>query len=110
MLISGLKVPYWCVSKVDHFEWEKNNAKFLKFVILLIFRNSRWWEKVGKLSQFEVLLNKMETPPWGGGGVSEISGNKEKNAEISGNKEKPPKLGAIKKNRRIKDARRRREF
>ena len=30
----------------------------------------------------------METPPWGGGGVSEISGLKEKIAEISGLKEK----------------------
>ena len=33
----------------------------------------------------------METPPWGGGGVSEISGLKEKIAEISGLKEKSEK-------------------
>ena len=33
-------------------------------------------------------LKEMETPPWGGGGVSEISGLKEKIAEISGLKEK----------------------
>ena len=46
----------------------------------------------------------METPPWGGGGVSEISGIKEKITEISGIKENSKKhKGNSAEIRRIKD-------